>query len=807
MPFNVKTGHEDKNIPAEWATFEEAVKVVDNYDGIGFRFNNNGIVGVDIDTCINLETGEITDEALHIINKLDSYTEYSPSGYGVHIYIKSDIEKLPFNKKSMQPNGIIRPDIDLKTGLPKKDKDGNIIYKKPELEMYNNGRYFTVTGKPFGGIKPIAEHQNELQSIINLYNTKSTNNTESSFKTSGEGYKDDREYLKNGLDKDDTLINLWNGSRPNGNESADDLALFGKLAYWCNGNAGLIEQAFFESPYYSQKDDEHKKKCDRRDYIPRTIKRVLDELRATAQNDNEQYNYSHAKKDFNSGSADNKSNSGENKKENTESETTIEWDDPIPFTTIDTPEFPIESLPGHVAAFVEALAESTQTPTEMSAALSLGVLSTAFQKRYIIEITPDWKEPLCLYPVAVAVPGERKSAVIAALTAPLYDYEIQEREHEAGEIEWSRTEKDILLKTLETVKNTAAKAKNTAERDKAKNEAMQISEQLAALKDKYPTRLLVDDSTPEKLIDIMDMQGGCITIASAEGGVFDAIGGRYEKAINIDVYLKGHAGDPIIVDRMGRKSNNIKNPRLTMMLTIQPEVLNGIMGNMTLRGRGLCGRFLYAICNSKVGQRNVNPDPIQKNIKIAYEQFVQRILSNNDEGIIKLSPEANNARIEYAQHIEQRLGEELEHMRDWAGKLVGAMLRIAALIHAAECQYKPSETPVSEETVIAAMKIAECLCSHAMAAYQIMGADDTYTDEKYLLKRIESAGRDEISKRDLFDMCKGKFKNVESMEPALQTLIDMGYVREIEISTGERGRPSKKIILNPLSKNSKNKKY
>lgn len=53
--------------------------------------------------------------------------------------------------------------------------------------------------------------------------------------------------------------------------------------------------------------------------------------------------------------------------------------------------------------------------------------------------------------------------------------------------------------------------------------------------------------------------------------VFDSMEGQHDKGANFDVYLKGHAGDPIMVDRIGRKLNHILNPRLPMMLTIQPR--------------------------------------------------------------------------------------------------------------------------------------------------------------------------------------------------------------------------------------------
>lgn len=309
-----------------------------------------------------------------------------------------------------------------------------------------------------------------------------------------------------------------------------------------------------------------------------------------------------------------------------------EWETPIPFDEISTPDFPTESLPGTLAAFVEALAESTQTPEEMAGILSLGVLATAFQSKFTVEITPDWKEPLCLYCVAVAPPGERKTAVISALTKPVYEYEAEQREIEAVEIAQNQTERALLEKALEAAKNSATKGKGNFAEKRA--EALELSAQLAQFKDMHPFRLLADDTTPEKLIDLMDKHGGCITVCSAEGGVFDSMAGRYEKGVNFDVYLKGHAGDMIVVDRIGRRTNSIPAPRLTMLLTIQPEVLSGLMGNTTFRGRGLCGRFLYAMCKSKVGHREISPAPVPDRVRMEYRAFVRRILSTQWSGTI-----------------------------------------------------------------------------------------------------------------------------------------------------------------------------
>lgn len=476
------------------------------------------------------------------------------------------------------------------------------------------------------------------------------------------------------------------------------------------------------------------------------------------------------------------------------------WEAPLPFDEINTPAFPVDSLPGPLSDFVECLAESTQTPEEMAGTLSLGVLSTAFQRKYTAEVTPDWREPLCLYTAVVAPPGERKSSVINALNKPIYEYEMETREAQAVEIEQNKTERALLEKALEAAKNSAAKSKSSFE--ESREEAMSLSAQLAEFKDLHPFRLLADDTTPEKLVEIMDTQGGCITVCSAEGGVFDSMSGRYEKGANFDVYLKGHAGDPITVDRIGRRGNRIDEPRLSMILTIQPDVLNGLMGNSAFRGRGLCGRFLYAVCKSKVGHRAVSPQPVPDSIRAQYRDFVRRILSIPGEGIIRLSQEADEVRKSYQEYIEQKLGNEWESMRDWGGKLTGEVVRIAALMHAAECMGDPTQAPISAETMSGATRLGEFFSAHAEAAYQLMGADETTADAKYLLRRIKSDGRLELSKRDLHQKCRGKFRRVEDMAPALQVLSDMRYVRLLDVSTG--GRPTQMIMVNPLTQNTRN---
>lgn len=76
-------------------TFDAAIAAAQRLkmDGIGFAFlPDDGLIGIDIDGAIDVESGEISERAAAIIAACDSYTEYSPSRKGVHIIVQGSIE-------------------------------------------------------------------------------------------------------------------------------------------------------------------------------------------------------------------------------------------------------------------------------------------------------------------------------------------------------------------------------------------------------------------------------------------------------------------------------------------------------------------------------------------------------------------------------------------------------------------------------------------------------------------------------------------------------------------------------------------
>ena len=92
IPYSPLTGLRASSTDSEtWASYEEAVRACKEhgYSGIGFVFTpEDDLCGVDLDGCLNPETGDMEGWAQEIVEELDSYTEISPSGTGVHILVR-----------------------------------------------------------------------------------------------------------------------------------------------------------------------------------------------------------------------------------------------------------------------------------------------------------------------------------------------------------------------------------------------------------------------------------------------------------------------------------------------------------------------------------------------------------------------------------------------------------------------------------------------------------------------------------------------------------------------------------------------
>lgn len=217
VPVNPKTkGNAIPNNSSTWSSFEQALQTYNSnknlLNGIGFVFTkDDDFVGVDLDKCIG-EKGNIESWALDIINTLNSYTEYSPSGKGFHIIVKGD-------------------------------KIGN-KNRKNGIEIYKTGRYFTITGANFPNTPLAINHrQEELDKVYK--DTFDTDNKET--KRVNNKFSQNAKF-------ESLFAGNWKGYYESQSEA--DLALCSHLAYKNNGDYNAVDNEFRSSGLMRDKWDE-----------------------------------------------------------------------------------------------------------------------------------------------------------------------------------------------------------------------------------------------------------------------------------------------------------------------------------------------------------------------------------------------------------------------------------------------------------------------------------------------------------------------------------------------------------------------
>jgi hypothetical protein len=126
IPVNPHTGtNASTRNPATWGAYQEALAYYAEHGdngiaGIGFVFTEDDpYCGIDLDNCVNPETGKIEEWAMEVLREIDSYCEISPSNTGVKIFCKGS---LPGSGRNFG-----------------------------DIEMYDTGRYFTLTGNRLEG--------------------------------------------------------------------------------------------------------------------------------------------------------------------------------------------------------------------------------------------------------------------------------------------------------------------------------------------------------------------------------------------------------------------------------------------------------------------------------------------------------------------------------------------------------------------------------------------------------------------------------------------------------------------------------
>ena len=235
VPINARTGMEAKSDdPSTWCDFATAAASAVEFAGIGFMFGGSGYFGVDIDGIAdeiadftNGSDGNIVSE---FTGALRSYTELSQSGAGIHIICKGSLPG-----------------------------EGN---RHENVEMYDSGRYFAMTGDIIGNFFQISDGSENIKPLYEKYigaHRKSEKSSPSAISIRPRMSKTEDELLhmamnsRQGLAFSALYAGHWEGKYSSRSEA--DMALCSMLAFWCGKDTAMMDKLFRRSGLMREKWD------------------------------------------------------------------------------------------------------------------------------------------------------------------------------------------------------------------------------------------------------------------------------------------------------------------------------------------------------------------------------------------------------------------------------------------------------------------------------------------------------------------------------------------------------------------------
>jgi putative DNA primase/helicase len=232
VPYDARTGaRADTTDPSTWCDYLTAVNAAKDHAGIGCVIAPP-YCAVDLDKCRNPKSGETEPWADAIISEVNSYTELSPSGTGFHLWVRSDL-----------PQGRRRAG---------------------RVEMYDSGRYFTITGLHVAGTpltveaRDLQSLQSRLETLDPKYRTPSETKSPDIYPSSSSGCK-----------FDELMAGRWEGLGYASQSEADE-ALCVLLALKHGGDRSIVESEFNKSGLAARS-----KWQERPDYRKTTIDRAI----------------------------------------------------------------------------------------------------------------------------------------------------------------------------------------------------------------------------------------------------------------------------------------------------------------------------------------------------------------------------------------------------------------------------------------------------------------------------------------------------------------------------------------------------
>ncbi len=474
--------------------------------------------------------------------------------------------------------------------------------------------------------------------------------------------------------------------------------------------------------------------------------------------------------------------------------------------------FPKDVFPYFIEGFIDNACENIQVDRAMIACAVLAVSALACQGRFVIAHPSGngYTENLPLFIAICANPGERKSSSLKVCYEPIKKYiETATALYDKETADFNAKLASIISQAEQTKKVFSKKNLSAQEKQDAMDDLKDLELQKITLERKRPCspNIILDDATPEALLNRMQATGGNAGIFTAESDFISTLAGMYNGGgtTNLSILLKAYDRESYSCDRVTRGQITIPSPTLSICAFVQPALYTELINNEHFRGRGLSGRFMLAKPSSHAALiDHGHSKRIDSTMQACYSDTIEKIMKHelsSDPPVIQWEDDARAIAIEYMNKIQRTLapGGSMEDNAEYAAKAAGRFIRICGILYLLESEAEP-HTDVEKRVVENAIKIHDYFFRQSEIA---MAEADNH--EEQALAIIESAlieltdkGKTSVTAGNLWDRIRKKRINGKSAFSGRENF--NSYVDQLEenekiqvITTGKR----KDIYANP----------
>jgi hypothetical protein len=217
-------------------------------------------------------------------------------------------------------------------------------------------------------------------------------------------------------------------------------------------------------------------------------------------------------------------------------------------------------------------------------------------------------------------------------------------------------------------------------------------------------------------------------------------------------------------------------------------------------GNGALERYLYALPVGNVGYRTFSDARIDQQDKIRYDNLIYNLLSipmPEKPHVLTLENPAQKIFQDFRLEIERELRADgkLYICRGWGGKLAGYTARIAGLMHIAEHE-RIDHLIIQRGTIEKAITLARLLMEHAVAAYNMMGADIETSDAKEILEWLKTQRKSRLTKSQIINAMRNRQAGKkERLKKALALLEERNILSAVHIDNSTR-KPTDVYFVN-----------